>query len=532
MSYRLIEQDPQKIMERWNIGRLSAAAIAASSLSEEQIGDLLDSSDLLRECRCDALNQVCRRIMEAKKNGEKVFVAGDYDADGICSTAIMKDILDRLKIVNGYYIPDRFREGYGLSAKTVELAAEKGYSLIITVDNGVKCFEAANRAKELGMSVIITDHHKIEETVPGDLLLHPDVMEPIFEYLSGAGVVLEISRALLGDIPMHTALAAIALIGDVMPLWKETRRIVRRGIKAILHGELPAVSVLLRDRNSVDTTAISFQIVPKLNSVGRMNDVSNVNTLVPFLLCRNPETIARYARQLENVNSARRRRSDAMVKKAMTMESTDAFPIIYDESFFEGVIGLAAGKLAREWHKPVLVFARHDDLLKGSGRSAGGIDLYSFFREFTELEQFGGHAGAVGLAVKETRFEEFCLHVQERMIEEEKTEEAADPAFVIGGNHMTLEEVMEFESLQPYPSELITTAAIPNPVLQGVKAYDRVIRYHFANETGGFDGVQFTAARQEPQNSFPWVIGAPGINRFRNLVNVEMRIESFSAESF
>ncbi len=530
MTFRVISPDTEAVSKQWNIPALPAAAIAASGLSDEQIRELLDPSEELRDSECENLDRVCRRLMSARDNREKVFVAGDYDADGICSTALMKDILDRLGITNGYYIPDRFREGYGLSASTVKLAHEKGYRLIVTVDNGVKCFEALTQAKEYGMDVIVTDHHTIEEEVPCDILLHPNVMEPRFANLSGAGVVLEISRRLFGDVPMHTAIAAIALIGDVMPVWLENRRIIKAGLRAIEHGALPAVLPLLRNGAPIDSTAVSFQIVPKLNSVARMNDTSNVNTLVPFLLCRSRTQIDHYASQLERVNNARRRRSDAMVKRALELADDSKFPVIFDETFFEGVNGIAAGKLAKTWHKPVLVFSRHDDLLKGSGRSIAGFDMYSFFSGFEELEQFGGHTGAVGIAVKEARFEEFCAHVQERIAECPITEtEPADPAFLIHPDHLNLEEVMAFEALRPYPRELITTAAVKDPVIRSISPYDRVTRYFFSNSCGGYEGVQFTSPGSSPVRELPWLIGTPSVSRFRDRLRIEVRIEAFEA---
>ncbi len=531
MSYRVISPDTESVIRKWNIPALPAAAIAASGLSEEQIAELLDPSEELTSCRCEAIDRVCRRLAEARDKKEKVFVAGDYDADGICSTAIMKDTLDRLRITNGYYIPDRFKEGYGLSAATVKLAFEKGYRLIITVDNGVKCFESLTLAKELGMDVIVTDHHTIEEEVPCDILLHPDLMEDCFANLSGAGVVLEISRRMLGDIPMHTALAAIALIGDVMPVWKENRRIIKAGLRAIERGELPAVLPLFRRGGAVDSTAISFQVVPKLNSVARMNDTSNVNTLVPFLLSRKKNQIDRYAVQLERVNNARRRRSDTMVKRALELADDSAFPVIFDESFFEGVNGIAAGRLARSMHKPVLVFSRHDDLLKGSGRSVEGFDMYSFFSGFEELEQFGGHTGAVGIAVKESNYEAFCAHVAEQMRQMPLPQgETADPAFLIHPDHLNLEEVMAFEALRPFPNELIIEAAVQNPLLRSVVPYDRVIRYVFGNSYGGYEGVWFTSSGNGPERDIPWLIGRPSVSRFRDRMRIEVLIDAFEAE--
>ncbi len=526
MSYRILHPDCLEIQNSFGVKGLASAAIASSGLSGEQIEELLSSGEALAMCRSESMKQVLQRLQKAKEAHEQVFVAGDYDADGICSTAIMKDILDRLSIPNGYYIPDRFREGYGLSEKIVSMVHEKGYSLIITVDNGVKCFDSISLAKQLGMDVIVTDHHRIEEPVPSDILLHPDTMEPCFEHLSGAGVVLQLSRCLFGDIPMHTALAAIALIGDVMPLWKETRKIVQKGLQEIARGALPSVMPLLRQGAAIDQKTVSFQIVPKLNSVGRMNDRSNVNTLVPFLLCRDPMKIQSYAKQLEEVNSARRRLSDSMVRKAMNLDSGTAFPVLFDESFFEGVNGLAAGKLSRTWNKPVLVFSRHENLFKGSGRGISGFDLYSFFSGFEELEEFGGHPGAVGIAVREERFEEFCMHVQRHMEEIPfAAEEPCLQAFAVHPDHLSIEEIMEFESLRPFPSELVTLAAVKDPLMMSCRAFDRVIRYHFANLTEGFDGVKFTSSKSEPKRDIRWLIGTPGINRFRDRITAQIEIE-------
>jgi len=527
MNYRILEADGSSLQEAWSIGSLTAKLLAASSLTEEQIEDLLDGSDAVRPSRCEAVDACCKRIMRAKADGEKVFVAGDYDADGICSTAILKDVLDRLGISNGYYIPDRFKEGYGLSAATVELAHQKGYHLIITVDNGVKCQEAIAKAHACGMEIIVTDHHEIEEDVPADLLVHPDVMEPEYAFLSGAGVVLQLSLNLLGPLDAHLALAAIALIGDVMPLWKQTRRIVKQGCTAIAHGALPAVFPLLRTKGEVDPTAVAFQIVPKLNSVGRMNDSSNVNTLVPFLLTKDPDYISGYSVQLNRVNEARRRCSDQTVRIAERLDHEAAFPILFEESFEEGIVGLAAGKLSRQWHKPVLVFARTDNVYKGSGRSIPGLNLFEFFREFEELSAFGGHAMAVGLSVPCDRFAAFAEHVQQKITQVPLLEEAGEPAVRVTEEDLKVDQIMELEGLRPYPRELITRIALPAPVLQSVQCYDRVNRYHFESICGGFDGVQFTSARTEPHETIECLIGTPSVNRFRDRINAQIVIEAF-----
>ena len=162
MDHELITVDEKEIVEKWNVGKLSGKLIAASNMDDALIYDLLSSDDHLSVSKADCVLKTCARLIEAKNNHEKVFVGGDYDADGICSTAIMKRTLDVFGIENGYYIPDRFKEGYALNAKTVELAYQKGYSVILTVDNGVKAHDALLKAKQLVMFVIVTDHHEIE----------------------------------------------------------------------------------------------------------------------------------------------------------------------------------------------------------------------------------------------------------------------------------------------------------------------------------------------------------------------------------
>ena len=311
-KYQFVEKDAAELCRKYDLPVLSGRLLAASGLDDDRIRELLFDDGQLHTSQAACVKQLCQRLLTARAKGEKVFIGGDYDADGICSTAIMKDVLDRLGIACGYYIPDRFREGYGLNPATVDMVADKGYTLIITVDNGVKAHAAIAKAHERGLEILVTDHHQIDEEVKADLVVHPDYMEPEFATLSGAGVALQISRSLLGDLPFHTALAAVAAIGDVMPLWQESRRIVRQGLQAMRQGEAPALLSLLRSRDVIDAEAVGFQIVPRLNSVGRMNDLSNVNTLVPFLLSHDPAVITAYKTQLETVNEARRSMSAMM----------------------------------------------------------------------------------------------------------------------------------------------------------------------------------------------------------------------------
>ncbi len=527
MNYQIADPDPSKLMERWQLSELCARLIAASLLSEEQIRELLDADSTIRVSKAPCIDQVCQALMEAKRKKQKVFVAGDYDADGVCSTAIMKDTLDRLGIENGYYIPNRFREGYGLSAATVRAASEKGYQLIVTVDNGVKCHEAIACAHDLGMKIIVTDHHRMEEEVPADLLVHPDLMEEICQDLCGAGVALQISRTLLGDVPKHTALAMIATLGDVMPLWRQNRQILKQGMTALSQNALLPASVLLRDSDTVHEDAVRFQIVPKLNSVGRLSDRANVNTLVQYLLCENPRMIESYRVQLNRLNETRRAISAGMVTKAEQMMREEPVSILYDPQFHEGICGLAAGRLADTYQRPFIILAKHADMLKGSARSVPGFDLYEFLSTMEELTEFGGHAQAVGLSLPASRLEQFRASVAEKLSEVSlKPETEKKKAVRIPARDLCVSQIMELEGLRPFPKELITCCAVEEPEVVSIQNYSRVTRVRMQSPSGFYDGICFSWQGIEWTKRPHWIFGQPEINRFRDRISVQLAVEA------
>lgn len=529
MNWSLIDVNEQSVCEKYHVSALLGKVIAASQLEADRIDELLHGDMEVHTSRAECVLKCCQMILEAGRNHQKVFVGGDYDADGICATAVMKDTLDRLGIENGYYIPDRFREGYGLKPSTVEAAAKKGYSLIITVDNGVKAFDAIEKAAQLGVTMIVTDHHETDGNVNADLLVHPDLMEEEFRYYSGAGVALQISRNLLGDVPSHTALAAVAAVGDVMPLWKQTRVLVKNGLREIRNNAVPAFTAMMRPDSPADTQTVSFQIVPKLNSVGRMNDISNVNTLVPFLLSRNPDTVGAYVQQLNRVNEARKQLSTAMAKKAEDIcDGSADFLLVYDESFHEGICGLVAGRLADRLHKPVIVMARNSGMIKGSGRSIEGFNMFEFFSSgFDMLQAFGGHEMAVGITVAEQDFERFSETISRKMKQTGfEYREKEEHAIRVHPDDITLDSVIDLQVLDPYPREL----ARPVFALEHAECFksfssQKVVRYHFENRDLGFDGVLF-ARKNIPQCEKPEiVIGTPSVNRWRNIVSVQFEIE-------
>ena len=527
MKWNPVEIDGTKFQEKYCVGKLTGKLLAASCFSDEKIKEILDTDTRLSTSQADCVQKACERIMQAREKKEKVFVGGDYDADGICSTAIMKKTLDVLGITNGYYIPDRFREGYGLSAKTVDLAHEKGYSLIITVDNGVRAHEALIRAKELGMDVIVTDHHEIAEEVEADLVVHPDYMEPEFRYLSGAGVVYEISVNLIGDqYPELLSLCAVALIGDVMPLYLETRKLVKRGLQLLSAGIPRSLSLLLYRHGDVNETDVAFSIVPKLNSIGRMNDTSNVNTLVPYLLCSDENALLSYSQALNAVNDERKRRSAMMSERAEELSDDSSFLVLKDASFEEGICGLVAGRIANSVHKPVLVLSENGEFLKGSGRSIPGFDLFSFLSPFEGKVAFGGHKAAVGITIRKDDYEEFVSYINTHITEYDLEREEETPAVMIDPSDVTFDTVNDMNVLSPYPKDMFQPYfAFVNPQNVKVVKAGKTIRYILGTQERTIECVAFPS-RNLPLVAKPEIlIGTLTVNRFRGTIKIQMNLE-------
>ncbi len=531
MKWEFLEIDERAVQQKYGTGKLTSELLTASSLSDEQIHEILSQDMRVTTSHADCVIKACERLRQAKIKHEKVFVGGDYDADGICSTAIMKKTLDELQIQNGYYIPDRFKEGYGLAVKTVEAAHDKGYDIIMTVDNGVKAHDALRRAKELGMYVIVTDHHEINEEIEADIVVHPDYMESEYAYLSGAGVALQIARNLLGDSSQYDdliAICAVALIGDVMPLWRQTRVIVKKGISILKQYYPHSLATLFRPGTAIDETAIAFQIVPKLNSVGRMNDISNVNTLVPYLLSRNEQDMARYRNQLNLVNEKRKELSTSQTAIAQSMMDTSKdFQVLYDPSFHEGICGLIAGRIANQYHKPTLVMARNNGQIKGSGRSVPGFDMFSFFSSFEEKTAFGGHEQAVGIAIQETDFETFRQHIYDAFSRQDFVlEEPVRKAIRITPDEITFDDIIDLQQLSPYPKDMFEPLfVLENPTILETKKTPKTRKYVLQLPNGTLDAVLYQSNGITPPEMPTIFVGKLSINRFRGTIRLQMILE-------
>ncbi len=348
------------------------------------------------------------RILKAIAAQEKIIVCGDYDADGICSSAILVKTLRDLGAQVGYYIPHRFEEGYGLSLGTVEQALRKGYSLFITVDNGVSAFDALARLKDECVDVIVIDHHEITETVQCLILIHPDFLQVDYKYSCGSALAYMLANHLKPNDYL-CALAAVATIADVMDLWGYNRTLVRQGLAYLNENEVLTLKALSDKNGPLDELSVAFQIVPKINAIGRMNEAITVNALVEYFCNDEPTQILMKAQQIKAINDKRKNiNSIMMTKTSSALIDPHAVIIIDDPEFHEGIVGITAGQLSRKTRKPVIVLAFKNHRYKGSLRAPLGLDLRELLKESLPYTlRYGGHALAAGIEIAEGQYEAF-----------------------------------------------------------------------------------------------------------------------------
>ena len=442
-----------ELMNTFDLSRLCARVLTCKEMNDEEITMLLSAPQWCDPMRAVGMREVIDRICLAREQKEQVLVCGDYDADGICGTAILVDALRSFGIQTGFYIPNRLTEGYGLHSETIDMAKAKGYSLLITVDNGVRAFEAVRHAKNAGMDVIVTDHHVLDETQPllCDLLLHPQRMGEDFRMLSGAGIAFEITRALQIQKDKYVVYAGIAAIGDVMEMRGETRMIVKQCIKILNQNRVRSIQLLANDSSAWDETKIAFQIVPKINVTGRLADRCNANNTVRYLLSEDGNVLINVSKQIHSLNDMRKSMSTQMMEVALKKITADsAFIIVSDASFHEGIVGLVAGKLCEQFQRPCMVLAPKGDLLRGSIRSVPGVDLSSFFNDLSCLKEFGGHAMAAGIAFDRHDLGKVELYAQQH-IQSLLPLAADEPIYIpIEKDLLTAKEVKSLSMLRPF----------------------------------------------------------------------------------
>lgn len=408
------------------------------------------------------IDKAGNRIFKAVEAGEKILIYGDYDADGVTSTAILYECLLTLGGLVTYYIPDRFNDGYGPNADRYQEFIDQGIDLIITVDNGVAGHEAVDLAMSQGVDVIISDHHGLPDQLPDALAVvhpaHPQGDYP-FQDLAGAGVALKLSQYLLGEVPQEMLdLAAIGTVADMVSLTGENRTLVQFGLDQLKESQRLGLRRLITDLaipfSEIDEETISFKLAPVLNAVGRLEDA---NQVVELLTSFEEERVASLSQHFIQVNEDRKTLVKESVAEALTsLNPNDHIHIVKADHWHQGVLGIMASRIVNETGKPAIVLKefKNQGIVKGSARSVENFDLFAACSEVRELfVSFGGHQMAAGMTLETNRLDELRDFLNQRLAQL-KEEIDIRPSLTIDGeispDQVTLATIRELNLLKPF----------------------------------------------------------------------------------
>ena len=405
-----------------NIRGLDDAAHLREFLGE---GEPLSDPFLLKD-----MDKAAARITRAVDNMEKIAVYGDYDADGVTSTAMLYSYLETRGADVIFYIPQREGEGYGMNIGAVEYLKEQGVSLIVTVDNGISSVQEVARANELGIDVVVTDHHRPQEILPDAVAVvdayRPDDTSP-YKHFSGVGIAFKLLMALedgAGDVEdlleAYSDLAAIGTIGDIVPLTGENRTLIRAGLERLSQSDRPGVQALLENAGiagkALTSTNVAFTLVPRINATGRMGAPERAVRL----LISGYEEEAKVLSEEICADNEERRRVEAEIAEAAFADieakgyMKDRVVVVDGENWHHGVIGIVASRVTERCGKPCMIISRGETEAKGSGRSIEGFSLFEAICACGDLLiKFGGHPMAAGITLKSENIEAFRKRINQ-----------------------------------------------------------------------------------------------------------------------
>ena len=423
--YNADESLVDRICEKYNINKIIGRIIVNRNVVKDE-----DVRIFITPTRDDfhdpflfkGMDIAVDRIIQAINNKEKILIYGDYDVDGITSTTVLKKyLLERGAIVDTY-IPNRLTEGYGLNNPAIEKIKEKGTDLIITVDCGISAIEEIDYAIELGMDVIVTDHHEVGEKIPNSMAVidakRKDNTYP-FQSLAGVGVVFKVIQAISIKLNLkaeeylkYLDLVCVGTISDIVPLEGENRTIAKLGLMLIKVTRNLGLRELIKSSGykEIDSNTISFGVAPRINACGRMGHEEEA---LKLFLAEDTESAVQITKELNEYNTLRQTTEKAIYEEAIQkieenhLEDNNSI-VLGGENWHHGVIGIVSSKVTEKYYKPSLLLSFEGDKAIGSGRSIQGFDLYEALTKCDDLiEKYGGHAMAVGLTIKKENFEKF-----------------------------------------------------------------------------------------------------------------------------
>ncbi|MGM0501885.1 MAG: single-stranded-DNA-specific exonuclease RecJ [Bacillota bacterium] len=432
---------PQWLLEKVDNHRLLAKLLFQRGVdTPQEVEQFLNPDDYqgTKAAEFPGMGKAVELIIKAVADGQKICVYGDYDADGVTSTAILVTMLRALDADVSYHIPNRFTEGYGMDSGVVQSLAADGIDLIITCDCGISNHEEVKLAKELGMDVIVTDHHDLPEQLPedADVILSPKLLaaEHKAYHLPGAGMAYFLAQAVLrkeDQAKLAAKLidfAALAIVADVVRLRGENRYLLQQGLKSLAATSWPGIAELCRvakiELFQISEVDIGFRIGPRLNAAGR---IDKADKAVELLLAREEQRAKMLAEKLNQINQQRKKIGSQMKEEALAVakDKPDGSAIVlYQPDWHQGIVGIAAGRLADKFNVPVLLLCdkeNSEEIITGSARSIEGIHIRDALAQCSDLLlSFGGHAGAAGCSLNKNDWPAFQKQLTEILNQELK----------------------------------------------------------------------------------------------------------------
>lgn len=547
--------------KKYNIAPVVARVIVNRNIAIEKISNYLNpsESDLYSEEKLKDVKKAAEFTLLHIKENKKIRIVGDYDIDGVCSTYILVKALQNLGANISYEIPDRIKDGYGINELIIDEAYKDGIELIITCDNGIAAFEAIKRARELGINVIVTDHHDIRKAEEKEVLPEANfIINPKqesctypFESICGANVAYKFIKVLYDMIKADKSIldelfdfVAIASIGDVMPLQNENRYIVKKGLKSIENTKNLGLRLLIEECNlenkKLGTFDIGFIIGPCLNAGGRLK---SAKIALDLFLENNKDIAMKKAKELVELNDDRKNLTVQNTKKAIELVEkeykNDKVLVIYLEDCHESLAGIIAGRIKERFYKPSIVLTdAHDSLLKGSARS---IEAYNIFEKLLEadkfLTKFGGHPMAAGLSLEKDKLAEFRKFLNEHAnLKDEDLKEKVWIDSLLPFSKINESLIADLERLEPFGN----ANEKPAFALKDVKVLEKrilgenknLVKFILEDEDGikmtallFTDGIEFMEKFGDKKSMS--IIYYPSINEYMNKKSLQIVIKEW-----
>ena len=527
---------------------LAAMVLASRGICDSaQAHKYLDcNTPLLDPFLMTDMDKAAGRVGLAMARNEKIAVFGDYDVDGITSTCLLTDFLRRHGANVVSYIPGRLEEGYGLNPIAIHQLYQEGVQLIITVDCGITAVAEAELCRELGIDLVITDHHECKDTLPyAAAVVDPHRIDGGYPHknLSGVGVAFKLAAALCGDqeevLRDYADMVCLGTVADVMPLQGENRVFVARGLETLAHTRRPGIAALMEesgcDPKTVSASSIGFMLAPRINAAGRMGQIE---LAVELFLTSDPVRAKEVAKQLCDLNRLRQSVESEIYDQAVSMLPAGQPPeaiVLADESWHQGVVGIVASRIAEEYACPAFLICLDGEHGKASSRSHGGFNLFASLTQLSDLlESYGGHELAAGFTITRSNIPEFRRQVCQlaaAFYSDDTPRTSLDVDCAIPAELLTIPNIESLSVLEPCgnccpkPLLMMKNLTIERITMVGG---GRHMRLRLRSGRFGLNAIYFSAnpaAVSIQVGDLVDIAFTPQINEFRGERSVQMNVQ-------